>query len=483
MAVTNKYLNAAGVKYLWDKITHLYVRKEEGKDLSSNDYTTEEKNKLAELENYELPAASENELGGIIVGAGLAVDSQGVVHTVYNPEMPVDWDIIEDTPTTLSGYGITDAATKTELEEVKTAIAGVYKYKGTVQTIEDLENIVNPQNGDIYDVEEDGANYAWNAAENRWDCLGSIINIEGISNDELDIIIGCASSEAALRQLFAQGGNIELGANVDITSSISVTKNTVLNLNNYTLSGNMNGYLFVADGAKLTFENGHINSGKRIASAENGGEIRIKNGSYTSGDVAFASLGSNSKVVVDGGTITGQEGCIGAFDGSEIIINNGDIISLDNAAIFTSSTIERGQNIIEINGGQITGNVDSSNYESCCLFIANNDTVEINGGTFISTDGCGILMRGGTVLINTCEVTANKNAQNSHSPGKIGNNTTLMSASAVIYHESADYPGKFGMSLTINNGVFVGADHAVEIISNEAEPNVYINGGSFTPTF
>ena len=44
-----------------------------GKQLSTEDYTTEEKAKLAGLEKYTLPVASEEELGGVKVGEGLYV--------------------------------------------------------------------------------------------------------------------------------------------------------------------------------------------------------------------------------------------------------------------------------------------------------------------------------------------------------------------------------------------------------------------------
>ena len=52
-----------------DKIT--------GKSLSTNDYTTDEKNKLANLNNYTLPIATKNDLGGIKIGENLSIDSNG----------------------------------------------------------------------------------------------------------------------------------------------------------------------------------------------------------------------------------------------------------------------------------------------------------------------------------------------------------------------------------------------------------------------
>ena len=481
MATERKYLDSEGVKYLWNKAEGTYVKQEEGKGLSENDYTDAEKAKLAELENYELPAASSDGLGGIKIGAGLAIDENGVAHTTYNPEMPVEWNTIEDKPTTLQGYGITDAATKNELEEVRTAVSRVYKYKGKVATEADLDNIQDPDNGDMYDVEDSGVNYAWNEDESRWDNMGSLLKIEGLTNYELDIITGSASSPEALVEIIANGGKAELGGNITITTPIAVTKDTVLNLNNFTLGSNANGYALVADGAKLTLLNGNVSTSNRVAQAENGGEVVIKSGNYTSGDVAFSAIGNGSKVTFDGGEIVAQEGGIGSFDGAEIEVNGGSIKGIDNFAIFTNGSNGRGGNTITINGGEFEGNITSANYEACAMYVANNDTVVVNGGTFIANDGCGILMRAGNVTINAAEIVATKKETGSHSPGYVGDKKKKMSASAVIYDEASNYPGKAGMSLVINGGTFTGADLAVEILSNEETPNVTINGGTFNP--
>lgn len=45
--MANKYLDDDGLRYLWSKITGKFVEQESGKGLSTNDYTTAEKNKLA----------------------------------------------------------------------------------------------------------------------------------------------------------------------------------------------------------------------------------------------------------------------------------------------------------------------------------------------------------------------------------------------------------------------------------------------------
>ena len=54
---------------------------EEGKGLSTNDYTDEDKSKLDGLENYTLPIASATTLGGIKVGNNLSINDDGVLST------------------------------------------------------------------------------------------------------------------------------------------------------------------------------------------------------------------------------------------------------------------------------------------------------------------------------------------------------------------------------------------------------------------
>ena len=64
------------------------VDKVEGKGLSTEDYTTAEKTKLAGIEananNYTLPAATTSALGGVKVGSNLAVDANGVLSGNYS---------------------------------------------------------------------------------------------------------------------------------------------------------------------------------------------------------------------------------------------------------------------------------------------------------------------------------------------------------------------------------------------------------------
>lgn len=80
------YLDENGLSHLWLLLKEKFngkVNAEEGKGLSSNDYTDDEKAKLAGIEdganNYELPKASATELGGVKIGANLSIDEDGVL--------------------------------------------------------------------------------------------------------------------------------------------------------------------------------------------------------------------------------------------------------------------------------------------------------------------------------------------------------------------------------------------------------------------
>lgn len=138
-----KVLTLEGVKHLTDKIVDLLagkVDKEDGKGLSTNDYTTAEKTKLAGIE----ASADANVIESVKVnGSALAVSDKSV---------NVD----------LSAYAL------------KTDLTAVYRYKGNVATFDALPT-EGMTVGDVYNVEEDGSNYAWNGE--AWDDLAGVVDL------------------------------------------------------------------------------------------------------------------------------------------------------------------------------------------------------------------------------------------------------------------------------------------------------------------
>lgn len=71
-------------------------------------------------------------------------------------------------PPTLSGYGITDAYTKTEIDN---KVSTIYRYKGSVANSAALPS-TGLTVGDTYNLLDSGANVAWTGTE--WDNLGTV---------------------------------------------------------------------------------------------------------------------------------------------------------------------------------------------------------------------------------------------------------------------------------------------------------------------
>lgn len=92
--------------------------------------------------------------------------------------------------------------TATDVESaISTAVASAYKYKGSVANYEALNAVSTKANGDVYDVQDTGMNYAWNGT--AWDPLGQIVNtavlwtsaigqsntLEAMTTEEIDEIL------------------------------------------------------------------------------------------------------------------------------------------------------------------------------------------------------------------------------------------------------------------------------------------------------
>lgn len=152
-----KFLDENGLLYLWSKIKSAFVAKEAGKGLSTNDYTNAEKEKLSGIEaganNYTLPKASASTLGGIKVGAGLEIKDDGTLNSTFGGTADsVDWSGVQNKPTTVAGYGITDVEPGAEVNVqadwnvTDTSSDAFVKNKPSIPSkVSDLENDNNYQ--------------------------------------------------------------------------------------------------------------------------------------------------------------------------------------------------------------------------------------------------------------------------------------------------------------------------------------------------
>jgi hypothetical protein len=221
-----KYLDNDGLLYLWQKIKNVFATKDAlndkvdkvtGKGLSTNDYTTAEKDKLNGIEagaqvNPRVGVdGNSREISGYSVN-----DDMGVLIMGYHDQSPDGGAIavplasaaqeeLESLSNALAGKvdaedgkGLSTndytTAEKNKLAAfgaastyaLKTDITNMYKYKGSVATVSALPASGNTT-GDVYNVEATGMNYAWNGT--AWDALGEIFTFTSISNSEIDTIV------------------------------------------------------------------------------------------------------------------------------------------------------------------------------------------------------------------------------------------------------------------------------------------------------
>lgn len=149
-----------------------FVAKEDGKGLSSNDFTNDQKEKLEGLENYVLPQASAEVAGGIKVGAGLSITEDGILSaTGGGTADAVEWDNVVGKPTDLLQAG--DVYSK---EEIDAKVNSVYRFKGSVEGLVALPVEGNTV-GDVYNLQDTGMNVAWDGS--KWDYLGIDVDLSG----------------------------------------------------------------------------------------------------------------------------------------------------------------------------------------------------------------------------------------------------------------------------------------------------------------
>lgn len=213
---TSSYLDYAGLSKYNDKIQAQLAKKVDavtGKGLSTEDYTTAEKEKLAGLTNYILPATTIDALGGVMVATTTdPVPTKTALKADATGKAFVDWTEAPQASTTVAGLiklgdgfevdeetgavkldtsmvgggsvAWSDITDKPDLA-LKSDITGVYNYKGSVATYDDLPS-TDLSTGDVYNVETNGMNYAWTGS--AWDDLGGSFSITAITDSEIDAL-------------------------------------------------------------------------------------------------------------------------------------------------------------------------------------------------------------------------------------------------------------------------------------------------------
>ena len=235
------------------------------------------------------------------------------------------------------------------------------------------------------------------------------------------------------------------------------------------------------DGAKVNLNlNGHnITNSDRAIRLINGAELTIKGeGTIKSTASNGISVESGSKLTLESGNIESQE--VGVFTGGKttFIMNGGVITTVDNCAVSGNgrNTDEYKDYTIVINNGTLNGNITSATYVSCGIYHPSEGTVTINGGVINSSNGAGIVQRGGTLVINGG--TINTNELTANILGKVGDSRQVVPASAIVVDKSSRYPAYQTIVTTIaGNVAFNSVQEPINKIGDEIA--IGIQGGIY----
>lgn len=218
MSTPNEYLDYAGLTKYHSKVQaelNKKVNAEAGKGLSTNDFTTTEKEKLAGLSVYTLPVASESTLGGVKIpntedpvptntALKAGADGKAFVDWTQAPKasasdagliklgssLKVNEDGSVDVDSTHVGtheVSWSDVTNKPDVA-LKSDLVSVYKWMGSVATYDALPSALTEglEIGHVYNVESTGMNYGWTGT--AWDALGEVFSIDRISEEEIDAL-------------------------------------------------------------------------------------------------------------------------------------------------------------------------------------------------------------------------------------------------------------------------------------------------------
>lgn len=122
--------------------------------------------------------------------------------------------------TTLAGYGITDAYTKTEVDA---KVASVYKYKGSVASESKLPT-TGMVTGDVYDIQDTGMNVAWNGT--AWDKLGISVDLTPYLTKE-SAAATYATTAAMNEALATKASTANVYSKTDIDGKISTINTSI----------------------------------------------------------------------------------------------------------------------------------------------------------------------------------------------------------------------------------------------------------------
>lgn len=220
------------------------------------------------------------------------------------------------------------------------------------------------------------------------------------------------------------GGDLVLGADLKVTESIVGREGAASTIS-------LNKYKITAPEIAVYNEKGSLD----IMSSGTGGIVSEKN--------VAVMVGSNTKTTLTKCKVTGLEGAVatGKATGASIIINEGTYTAIDNAVIAGNGSVRDGEpNTIELTKAKLTGSIKSPGYIACGVYAPWKDNIILNAVPINITNGVGVLVRGGKVVIkNTVTSPDKKITVTGTTAGWVGDSKNLVECKTLVVDKAAKY--------------------------------------------
>ncbi len=278
-----------------------------------------------------------------------------------------------------------------------------------------------------------------------------------------------------------------------------VTKNVTLDLNGKNL---IFSYITASKGGNLTIKDSGTGGTYNGTGAnysvyvKRGGIFNLESGTLTNsstkegtsnvvvrveGGTADASVASTANI--KGGKVETKGTPIFVCDpGATVNVSGGELVGSGLACIAGNGTKGQGGTTINISGGTLTANPYDDTSAACGIYHPNEGTLNITGGTINTTNGVGVLMRGGEMTMTGGVINATGDATRT---GSVGDTNQKIGVSGVIFDRDANYPAVATTSIKIDGEAKVsGAKAAVELINEnnvaDAKSAFKLQGGTYS---
>ena len=309
----------------------------------------------------------------------------------------------------------------------------------------------------------------------------------------------------------ADGETVELIANVDDFGAISFADKTItLHMAGFTAKGTSitvsgtNGCLEICkywgktpeidENYNIVNENNKYGTlvVKKSIIAQDGAKIDMYGAKVVSTtNCTFRAVGDctgktdiQSSVKIRQGYVQGREGAVCALGrGAKLTIYGGLLEALDNAVVAGRGNKEDGQTSIEIQKATLIGRIKSPGYAACGVFHPQQGELKISSGTkIIAINGAGILMRGGTLNLTSCNINATGDKDFT---GKVDDCEVKVGTSGIVYDYDCGYYDVANVKVNVSSSSAMvnGSRSAIDVINTKAADvsNVFnITEGNFS---